>query len=290
MMPAYDFDKLEKLLNSLYLITDHKITLKSCDFNDVITSNSATEFCRLIQSTAYGHEKCIACNTRALIHARHRNGAYLYRCHAGLVDAAIPVTAGGRLLAYLMYGQVLDESPLDDQWMYIERQCSWYSDLYALRDAFDRLNHLDQKILWAYADILSACASYIGLQEYVKQTELSEAQLLASYSEENYAKELTLGIISTELGIGKTKLCETARKNFDCSIQQLIRQRRVEAAKALMTTGNMSIREIAEAVGISDSNYFVKVFKGATGYTPLRYKRMIQKSAGSAQLMPPELT
>ena len=187
MMPAYDFDKLEKLLNSLYLITDRKITLKSCDFNDVITSNSATEFCRLIQSTAYGHEKCIACNTRALIHARHRNGAYLYRCHAGLVDAAIPVTAGGRLLAYLMYGQVLDESPLDDQWMYIERQCSWYSDLYALRDAFDRLNHLDQKILWAYADILSACASYIGLQEYVKQTELSEAQLLASYSEENYA-------------------------------------------------------------------------------------------------------
>ena len=53
MTSIYDFDKLAKLLNSLYLLTGRKITLKDSDFNNVITSNTACEFCRLIQSTPF---------------------------------------------------------------------------------------------------------------------------------------------------------------------------------------------------------------------------------------------
>ncbi len=278
MGSIYDFDKLAKLLNSLYLITGRKITLKGSDFNDVITSNTACAFCKLIQSTSYGYEKCIECDTRALRYAREQNQAYLYRCHAGLMEAAIPVMEEGRLLAYLMYGQVLDESPLDEQWARIERQCRWHNDLPALKRAFYRLDQLGQNTLWAYADVLSACASYIWLHEYVKQSELTDAQLLSAYVDKNYARPLTLSTISTELGIGKTKLCQTARGSFACSVQQLIRRRRIEAAKILMAEGDLPISQIAEAVGIGDSNYFVKVFKSATGYTPLRYKKKLQRS------------
>ena len=55
MTSIYDFDKLAKLLNSLYLLTGRKITLKDSDFNNVITSNTACEFCRLIQSLSLIH-------------------------------------------------------------------------------------------------------------------------------------------------------------------------------------------------------------------------------------------
>ena len=194
----------------------------------------------------------------------------------------MPVMEKGRLLAYLMYGQVLDESPLEEQWARIKRQCAWHEDLPALRVAFYRLDQLEQKTLQAYADVLSVCASYIWLHEYVKQSEPTESQMIASYIDKNYTRPLTLGVISTELGIGKTKLCETARNSFSCSMQQLIRQRRVEAAKELMAEGDLPISQIAEAVGIGDSNYFVKVFKAATGYTPLRYKKLLQSAARDA--------
>ena len=282
MTSIYDFDKLAKLLNSLYLLTGRKITLKDSDFNNVITSNTACEFCRLIQSTPFGYEKCLACDTEALAYAKRQNKAYLYRCHAGLMEAAVPVMEKGRLLAYLMYGQVLDEAPLEEQWARIKRQCAWHEDLPALRVAFYRLDQLEQKTLQAYADVLSVCASYIWLHEYVKQSEPTESQMIASYIDKNYTRPLTLGVISTELGIGKTKLCETARNSFSCSVQQLIRQRRVEAAKELMAEGDLPISQIAEAVGIGDSNYFVKVFKAATGYTPLRYKKLLQSAARDA--------
>lgn len=279
MKSIYDFDKLAELLKSLYLITGRKITLKSSDFNDVITSNTPCDFCKLIQSAPEGYEKCFACDTKALLFARKQNRAYLYRCHAGLVEAAIPVMEKGHLLAYLMYGQLLDDSPLEKQWKDIERRCQWHSDLPGLKEAFYKLDHLSMKTLLAYADVLSACASYIWLHEYVRQSELTEAQLLSAYIEKNYSRPLTLGAISTELGIGKTKLCETARKTFSCSVQQLIRRKRMEAAIKLMTTSNMPISSIAEAVGIADSNYFVKVFKTFTGFTPLHYKKMMQQNS-----------
>ncbi len=281
MKSIYDFEKLAELLKSLYLITGRKITLKSSDFNDVITSNNPCEFCRVIQSAPQGFEKCLACDTKALLFAHKQNKAYLYRCHAGLMEAAIPVMEKGHLQAYLMYGQILDDSPLDKQWKEIERRCQWHSDLTRLKEAFYKLDQLSMKTLLAYADVLSACASYIWLHEYVRQSELTESQLLSSYIEENYMKPLTLGVISTELGIGKTKLCETARNSFSCSVQQLIRKQRVEAAIKLMSTDNLPISAIAEAVGIADSNYFVKVFKTCTGFTPLHYKKLTLQKNGS---------
>ena len=56
----------------------------------------------------------------------------------------------------------------------------------------------------------------------------------------------------------------------------------MEAAKELMAEGDLPISQIAEAVGIGDSNYFVKVFKAATGYTPLRYKKLLQSGGADA--------
>ena len=46
---------------------------------------------------------------------------------------------------------------------------------------------------------------------------------------------------------------------------------------------DLPIGRIAEMVGIGDSNYFVKVFKAATGYTPLRYKKLLQRSISTTE-------
>lgn len=274
MALIFNFDKLEELLNSLYLITNRKITLKDDSFLDVITSHAACDFCKIIQSTPHGLHLCQQCDIQALTHMKEKNHLHVYRCHAGLIEVAVPVMEKGHLLAYLMYGQVLDDSSLEEQWAFVEKQCQWHNNLSMLKEAFYKLDQLNQETLLAYADVLSACASFIWLHEYVQQTELSDAQLILSYVDQNYMRPLTLKMVSNELGIGRTKLCETVRKAFSHSLHDLILLRRIDRGKKLLTTTNLTIGQIAEAVGIADSSYFVKVFKNQTGYTPLKYRKL----------------
>ncbi|MDE6898243.1 MAG: helix-turn-helix transcriptional regulator, partial [Lawsonibacter sp.] len=56
----------------------------------------------------------------------------------------------------------------------------------------------------------------------------------------------------------------------------LIAQRRINAAKRLLLQSNMPISAVAEEVGISDYNYFSKVFRSMTGTTPSAFRKELR--------------
>jgi AraC-like DNA-binding protein len=53
----------------------------------------------------------------------------------------------------------------------------------------------------------------------------------------------------------------------------MIAQRRVNAAKLLLSRSDTPVSTVAEAVGISDYNYFSKVFRNLTGMTPSAFRK-----------------
>ena len=57
--------------------------------------------------------------------------------------------------------------------------------------------------------------------------------------------------------------------DFKLSISEEI----ASALKAVYDAEPLSVSEIAADVGYSDYNYFIKVFKKATGVTPLKYRK-----------------
>lgn len=272
MHDVYDFDKLTQLLNNLYIITGQKFTLKSRDFNDVTTGHPQCEFCKLIQNTIDGYEKCLKCNSAALERTKQLNQPYTYRCHCGLIETAIPIANGKAILAYLMFGQVLDNTSIDKQWSVTKRLCSWYNDTEALKQSFYKLSCLSDAELKAYTDVLAACASYIWLQNYVRQSELSDTERLIEYIDSCYKQKHRLKDIAHELGMSKTKLCETARR-AGITINGEITSRRIEDAKKLITNSTQSIATIADSVGISDYSYFSRLFKTYTGMSPSDYRK-----------------
>ena len=46
----------------------------------------------------------------------------------------------------------------------------------------------------------------------------------------------------------------------------------MEAAKKLLEQPTVNVKDIGEAVGYGDSNYFAKVFKRVTGVSPTEYR------------------
>ena len=54
---------------------------------------------------------------------------------------------------------------------------------------------------------------------------------------------------------------------------QYITELRIDRAKSLLLSGDMSISDISNALGFNDYFYFLKTFKRVTGVTPKQYRQ-----------------
>ena len=111
-------------------------------------------------------------------------------------------------------------------------------------------------------------------------------QQLEVYLNEHYMEKLSLSKISADLGIGRTKLCLLAKNLSDGkNLSYLIAQKRMEAAKRLLLQEDCSVSEVAERVGISDYNYFTKVFRSVTGVTPTAFRKNAGADVGTNRVV-----
>ena len=98
---------------------------------------------------------------------------------------------------------------------------------------------------------------------------------IASYLASHYSEKITLEDIS-QATFYSTAHCENEfRKNMGTSIINYLIDIRISAAKKLLAESSMSCSRIATAVGFEDANYFSRIFKKRTGYSPLRYREFM---------------
>lgn len=88
---------------------------------------------------------------------------------------------------------------------------------------------------------------------------------------QNYSEQLTLKKLSTATMVSIPTLRVLIKKETGESFTDILLKHRVNVAKYLLKEGNMSIEEIANAVGYSSTPFFFKMFKRMTGMTPKNY-------------------
>ena len=92
------------------------------------------------------------------------------------------------------------------------------------------------------------------------------------YIKVHIAEKITLQKVSEETYFSPF-YCETVfKRETGHSIIEYVMQYRVEEAQKLLLEGAFSLKNIAEAVGFEDYNYFARVFKKITGRTPREYR------------------
>ncbi len=273
MSEHINISQLGRLLNNLHTITGLKFALMDYGANEVYTSNYMNSFCACIQDTPMGYQRCRECDAMQLRELRPGGNLKQYRCHAGLIEAAIPVTENGRIVAALLFGQLLSDDGIEAQWSATQALCAWYHDLSRLKRAFLELRRMSQDGIRATTEIALACVSEVRFQGLLSLGSMSDFQRLSLFIEQHYMDKLSLDALSHALGIGKTKLCALASREADMTLTRMIAEKRVAVARGMLASTSESVQQIADAVGIADYNYFVKVFKKLTGVTPLSYRK-----------------
>lgn len=91
--------------------------------------------------------------------------------------------------------------------------------------------------------------------------------------------DLTLKAQSEELNINASYLSSLFKKEMGVTLTEYVNKSRISYAVNLLNTTNMQVQMIAQYCGISDVNYFTKLFKKYIGKTPQEYRRHISTSA-----------
>lgn len=88
----------------------------------------------------------------------------------------------------------------------------------------------------------------------------------------NYAHDISLDQAAESMGMSTFYFSRMFRAAYDQTFLEYLSAFRMHRAAKLLTSTEISVREIALSVGYADSNYFSKVFKRMYKVTPSEYR------------------
>jgi len=91
---------------------------------------------------------------------------------------------------------------------------------------------------------------------------------------ESGPEPLRVRCLAEEAGVHPVSLARAFRRHYGITATAAIRRRRIAAAARALSEGDARLSHIALDAGFADQAHFCRVFKGATGLTPLRFRHL----------------
>ena len=96
---------------------------------------------------------------------------------------------------------------------------------------------------------------------------------ILNYLEVHYRDEdLSLTRVADAFQISHYTLSRMFKNQIGVGFTEYVNSKRIEYAKELLLTTNCSVREIGVMVGITNDNYFSRIFKMMVGVSPVAFR------------------
>ena len=153
-------DELAKLTGTAIITVDFK-------GNPITKHSGRTDFCSVIRENPISRKRCFRCDALAGLEAVRLERPFIYLCHCGIVDVAVPVLVGDKYLGAVMFGQV--RIPQGDTEGKVERLVNEISSFQPddaatrsdLMEMYERLPEMEYKRIVEIADLINSIVNYI---------------------------------------------------------------------------------------------------------------------------------
>jgi AraC-like DNA-binding protein len=190
---------------------------------------------------------------------------------AGMAIQHVPIDAPGQSFTALYLNPRKMEEEVAQKLRHIPSRANVYFANSALRSTLEKMQ-------WALAGLTPADSMYLESLCLVAVLELcvvqkeslvaatqpagrlarSHEQRIAEYVEANLGKDIGLNDLAQLAGLSRFHFLRAFRKTTAETPYQYLLRRRIARAQTMLQNGNMSITEIASAVGFRDSTRFIK--------------------------------
>lgn len=118
------------------------------------------------------------------------------------------------------------------------------------------------------------CDLVIKARNSVYSTTISQ---VVDFVDSHFEDELTLELVSETFNMSQSYLSSRFHRETGMTFSEYLARKRLEHAKLLLKSTEMTIGMISEDCGIQDNNYFSRIFKKYEGLTPQEYRRKNRK-------------
>ena len=140
----------------------------------------------------------------------------------------------------------------------------------ASSDDYIRDMKLNEKLASLLTLIMSKSWHPGKAQTAKKRGELSN---IKSWLDTHYSEKISLDELAKRFYIDKYYLSKIFKEQYGITINAYISRKKITAAKQLLRFSDKSIEQIGFEIGISDTNYFTRLFKKIEGITPGEYRK-----------------
>nr|WP_300850524.1 AraC family transcriptional regulator [uncultured Acetatifactor sp.] len=102
------------------------------------------------------------------------------------------------------------------------------------------------------------------------------------YIQEHICHKLTVSALAHMPGIDRSYFSSIFKRQIGCSPKQYIQTQKLEKAKILLETTEMSVQAISHLLGYSNQFAFSHAFQQNTGESPRDWRKLHDTSLGSA--------
>ena len=273
-MVTFDLQLFNKLLFSLQALTKTSISFFNEDFEGTFACTSPMNtLCRLVKDHAV--ERCIETDNSALAHCKCDSCPdHHYSCHLGMKEMAFKMENHNETYGYIMAGPFKDPQNQTEVLQKIEKFCEEYGiDKQLMLDSYNSMPSFSQEKFDAIKVIIHTMFDYAVNKNIITMKHTLFETVITAHVNAHLSDDLSLDALCRHFYLSPKQLHSIIKKATGLPPKQYIIQQRINEAKRLIVTTDMPIQNIAEAVGISDYSYFIKVFKSATGNTPTHYRK-----------------
>jgi AraC-like DNA-binding protein/ligand-binding sensor protein len=204
-------------------------------------------------------------------------------CQLGLVDTAVPVRLGEKLIGFLQTGQVMRKKIADGQ---IDRTAKLIAEWGVimsreeLQSAYVGTKVLSTKQYEAMIKLLSIFAEHISMvsNQIVFRQQNSEPPAITRAKEfisENHEEDISLGQVAKAVNTSTFHFCKMFKKATGLHFTEYVSRVRIEKAKNLLLNPNLRVSEIAYQVGFQSLTHFNRVFKRIMGQSPKKFREQL---------------
>lgn len=269
MKSILDIPLWEKVQDQLAKVTGTAIICIDLKGNPVTKHSCRTEFCSVIRENPVSRKRCYRCDALAGLEAVRLERPYIYLCHCGIVDVAVPVMVGDRYLGAVMFGQVrLMNKDAEKAVRLVNEISSFQAEEEAARkdllEMYERLPEMEYERIVEIADLINSIVKYTVDRAVKSQNQAETYQWLLKMNAEEEGARTEIQELRAPVGPQQSGTRAQAPVKPSSAIYPAIAFIRDHPRE------NVSMKEMADLCHLSPS-YFSRLFNREIGESFVNY-------------------